>query len=248
MIKIKTKEEVSLIREAGKINEAVHKLLAESIKPGITTNQLDQIAEDYIINQKATPSFKNYQGFPKSICSSINEEVVHGIPSDYILKDGDIVKIDIGVCFKGYHSDCAHTYIVGQVSPEIENLVEVTKESLYEGIKAIKPGAYLYDISNKIADYATKHNVGIVKDLVGHGVGKDLHEDPNIPNFHMKVKGPKLIPGMVLAIEPMLNLGTDKVIAGTDGWTIITKDHQPSAHFEHTVLVTEDGYEILTGE
>lgn len=248
MIKIKTNEEVNLIRIAGEINAKVHQLMTESIKPGITTNQLNKIAEDYIVSQNATPSFKNYQGYPKSICSSINEEVVHGIPSDYQLRDGDIVKIDVGVCYQGYHSDCAHTYIVGTIAQEVMNLVEVTKTSLYEGISTIKPGAYLYDISNKIADYATKHNVGIVKDLVGHGVGKELHEDPNIPNFHMNIKGPKLMPGMVLAIEPMLNLGTDKVIAGTDGWTIITKDHQPSAHFEHTVLVTEDGYEILTGE
>lgn len=248
MIKIKTALEIDLMRHAGKINARTHKLLAESIKAGVTTNKLNQIAEDYIISQQAIPSFKNHEGFPKSICASINEQVVHGIPSDYVLKDGDLVKIDVGVNYNGYHSDCAYTYIVGKVSAEVEELVNNTQAALTEGIKAIKPGAYLHDISNRIADYATKHKLGIVTDLVGHGIGKDLHEDPNIPNFHMNTKGPKLMPGMTLAIEPMLNLGTGKVAAGQDGWTIITRDHQPSAHFEHTVLVTEDGYEILTGE
>lgn len=245
MIKVKTSEEIALMRISGKINFDTHELIKSLIKPGITTKKLDQEAASFIKANQAKASFKGFQGYPASICTSVNDEVVHGLPTDYVLKTGDVVSVDIGVEYNGYHTDSARTYIVGVVDKDIENLITVTEESLHQGIKVIKEGAYLSDISNAIAAHANKHKLGIVRELVGHGVGAELHEEPSIPNYHRSSKGPKLKAGMTLAIEPMLNLGSAEVII-TDDWPVVTKDGKPSAHFEHTVLVTKDGYEILT--
>lgn len=246
MINIKSEREIELLREAGRLTYLTHKLLEKNIRPGITTSELDKIAESFILSKGCTPSFKNFNGFPKSICTSVNDEVVHGIPSDYKLKDGDIISIDIGVCYKGYHGDSAWTYAVGNISEEKRYLLEHTEKSLFEGLSKVKSGNRLGDVSSAIGIYATDHNLGIVKELVGHGVGSNLHEDPEIPNYGISNTGPVLKSGMVLAIEPMLNLGTSNVVMLDDNWTVVTEDYSPSAHFEHTVLVTDTGYEILT--
>ena len=248
MISIKSEKEIELMRIAGKINYQTHKLLESKIRPGITTKELDKIAYDYILANNGTPSFLNYEGYPASICTSINEEVVHGIPSNRKLKEGDIISIDIGVIYKGYHSDSAWTYPVGKISEEKQNLLKYTREALFKGIKEVKAGARLHNIGAKVEQYALKHNLGVVKELVGHGVGTNLHEDPNVPNYGKYDTGLVLKEGMTIAIEPMLNLGTEKIFLLDDDWTIITQDNKPSAHFEHTVLVTKDGYEILTGD
>ena len=248
MISIKSDYEISLMKKAGNIVYKTHKYLNSYIKPGITTKELDKLAYDFIISQDATPSFLNYNGFPASICTSINEEVVHGIPSNRKLKNGDIIGIDIGACYKGYHGDSAWSYVVGSVSREKAYLLEHTEKALYAGLKAVKPGNHIGDISNAIEEYANSHKLGIVRELVGHGVGNKLHEEPDVPNYGKKGKGPVLKEGMTLAIEPMLNLGTHKVYLLEDDWTIITQDGSPSAHFEHTVVVTKDGYQIMTGD
>lgn len=248
MISIKSEREISLMRKAGNIVYRTHKYLEPYIKPGITTKELDKLAYDFIISQDATPSFLNYEGFPASICASINEEVVHGIPSNRKLKNGDIIGIDIGACYKGYHGDSAWSYIVGSVSREKAYLLEHTEKALLEGLKQVKPGNRVGDISNAIETYANNHKLGVVRELVGHGVGNHLHELPDIPNFGKKGTGPILKEGMTIAIEPMLNLGTREIYLLEDDWTIITQDGSPSAHFEHTVVVTKDGYQILTGD
>lgn len=246
MINIKSKREIDLLKEAGKYTYLTHCEVKKHIKPGITTNELDKIAEEFILKNGCTPSFKNYNGFPKSICTSINDEVVHGIPSNRKLKEGDIISIDIGVCYKGYHGDSAWTYPVGTISEEKEYLLEHTEKSLFEGLSKIKPGNRLGDVCSAIGVYAKSHNLGIVRELVGHGVGAKLHEDPEIPNYGEAGTGPILKEGMVFAIEPMLNLGKDDVVMLDDDWTIVTEDYSPSAHFEHTIVITKDGYEILT--
>lgn len=246
MINIKSKREIDLLKEAGRLTYLTHCEVKKHIKPGITTNELDRIAEDFIIKNGCIPSFKNYNGFPKSICTSINDEVVHGIPSNRKLKEGDIISVDIGVCYKGYHGDSAWTYPVGTISKEKEYLLEHTKNSLFCGLSKIKPGNRLGDVCSAIGTYAKEHNLGIVRELVGHGVGAKLHEDPEIPNYGISGTGPVLKEGMVLAIEPMLNLGSDDVVMLDDEWTIVTEDESPSAHFEHTIVITKDGYEILT--
>lgn len=246
MINIKSKREIDLLKEAGRITYLTHMEVKKHIKPGITTNELDRIAEEFILKNGCTPSFKNYNGFPKSICASINDEVVHGIPSNRKLKEGDIISIDIGVCYKGYHGDSAWTYGVGTISKEKEYLLEHTKNSLFAGLSMIKPGNRLGDVCSAIGTYAKEHNLGIVRELVGHGVGAKLHEDPEIPNYGIAGTGPILKEGMVLAIEPMLNLGSDDVVMLDDDWTIVTEDGMDSAHFEHTIVITKDGYEILT--
>lgn len=247
MISIKSKEEIELLRIAGNVVYQTHQYLKPFIKPGITTRKLDKLAEDFIRSKGCTPSFKGYEGFPNATCISINEEVVHGIPSDRKLKNGDIVSIDIGACYKGYHGDSAWSYKVGNVSLQIENLLKDTEQSLYEGLKQIKPGNRIGDISASIEKYAHEHQLGVVKELVGHGVGTSVHEDPDVPNFGIAGTGPVLKEGMVLAVEPMLTLGSPDIVQLEDGWTIETLDYSPSAHFEHTVVVTKDGYEILTG-
>lgn len=248
MISIKSEREISLMRKAGNIVYRTHKYLEPYIKPGITTKELDKLAYDFIISQDATPSFLNYDGFPGSICASINEEVVHGIPSNRKLKNGDIIGIDIGACYKGYHGDSAWSYQVGSVSREKAYLLEHTEKALLEGLKQVKPGNRIGDISSAIEEYANNHKLGVVRELVGHGIGTNVHEKPDVPNFGKKGTGPILKEGMTIAIEPMLNLGTRKIYLLDDDWTIITQDGLPSAHFEHTVVVTKDGYQILTGD
>lgn len=246
MITIKSKEEIELLRIAGEITGSTHNYLKKYIKPGITTKELDKLAEDYIISRGATPSFKGYDGFPGTICTSVNNEVVHGIPSDRVLKDGDIISLDIGACYKGYHGDSAWTYPVGKIDREKEYLLTHTEKSLFKGLEAIHDGCHVGDIGYAVSKYAKEHNLGVVRELVGHGVGTDVHEDPDVPNYGARKTGPILKEGMVIAVEPMLNLGTRRIYILEDGWTIITADDKPSAHFEHTVVVTKDGCEILT--
>lgn len=246
MISIKSEREIELMKVAGEITGSTHKHLIPYIKPGITTLELDKIAEEYIISRGATPSFKNYDGYPGSICTSINDEVVHGIPGNRKLKNGDIISIDIGACYKGYHGDSAWTYKVGTVSPEKEYLMEHTEKALFEGLSTIHDGSRVGDIGYAIEKYAHEHNLGVVEELVGHGVGQNLHEMPDVPNYGKKNTGPILKEGMVIAVEPMLNLGTNEIFLLDDDWTIITADGLPSAHYEHTVVVTKEGYTILT--
>ena len=223
--------------------------LKDFIKPGITTKELNDLADDFIINKcKSYPSFKGLYGFPGTICISVNEEVVHGIPSARKLKEGDLVKLDIGASYKGYHGDSAYTYPVGKITEEEEMLLRETKNALFKGIEQVKPGNRIGDISYAIEQHAKKYNLGVVEELCGHGVGTKVHEDPNVLNYGNKNEGPILKEGMVIAIEPMLNLGTKKIYMLDDDWTIITADRKKSAHFEHTVAVTKDGYEILTGD
>ena len=246
MISIKTPREIELMRVAGEIVGDTHKYLIPYIKPGITTKKIDLLARDYILSRGATPSCYHYEGYPANICISINEEVVHGIASNRKLQEGDIVTLDICACYKGYHGDSAWTYPVGKISKEKQYLMEHTEKSLFEGLKQIKSGAHVGDIGEAIEKYAEEHNLGVVKELCGHGVGNNLHEDPDVPNYGRKNTGPMLKEGMVIAVEPMLNLGTADVYLLDDDWTVVTADDLPSAHFEHTVLITKDGYEILT--
>ena len=246
MISIKSSKEVDLLRVAGEITGSTHNYLKPFIKPGITTMELDKLAEEYILSRGATPSFKGYDGFPGTVCASINNEVVHGIPNGRTLKEGDIITLDIGACWKGYHGDSAWTYAVGEISDKKKYLLEHTEKSLFKGLEAIHDGCHVGDIGYAVSKYAKEHGLGVVRELVGHGVGTDVHEEPDVPNYGARGTGPVLKEGMVIAVEPMLNLGSRKVYILEDGWTIITADGKPSAHFEHTVLVTKDGYEILT--
>lgn len=246
MIKIKSKREIELMREAGRIVALCHSEIAKIIKPGITTRELDQVAYNIIQENGATPSFKGYGGFPDSICASPNNQVVHGFANDKPLKDGDIISVDIGACFKGYHGDSAWTYPVGSIDKEKEHLLKETEESLWAGLSVVKAGIHLSDVSHAVEKHASAAGLGVVKIFAGHGIGRDLHEAPEILNYGKPGHGPILKPGMMLAIEPMLNSGTADVIIQKDGWTTTTKDKKPSAHFEHTILVTESGYEIMT--
>ncbi len=245
-ITIKSKEEIEKLRQAGKIVALCHKEIKKIIKPGIATIEIDDLVEKVIKENEATPSFKNYQGFPAATCISVNEEVVHGFPSDYILQEGDIISVDIGANYKGYHGDSAWTYPVGKINEEKQMLLEKTKEALFNGLNKVCQGIRLSDVSYAIQEVADANNLGIVRELAGHGVGSEIHEDPIILNYGKPNRGPELKAGMVLAIEPMLNLGTHRIKFHDDGWTVTTCDKKPSAHFEHTILVTEDGYEILT--
>ncbi|MGI6502009.1 MAG: type I methionyl aminopeptidase [Anaerostipes sp.] len=246
-VTIKSNREIFLMKEAGKILEDVHNQLEDFIKPGISTLEIDQFGEKAIRDYGCIPSFLNYNGYPASICVSVNEEVVHGIPKkDRIIKSGDIVSLDAGVIYQGYHSDAARTYGVGSITPEASRLIQVTKESFFEGIKAAKPGNHLFDISQGIQTYIEENGFSVVRDLVGHGIGTHLHEDPQIPNFKMKRKGIKLCAGMTLAIEPMVNAGAYDVEWLDDDWTVVTADGSLSAHYENTILITETGYEILS--
>ena len=246
MITIKTPREIELMRVAGEIVGDTHKYLIPFLKPGITTKKIDSLAREYIISRDATPSCYHYEGYPANICISINEEVVHGIASDRKLEDGDIVTLDICACYKGYHGDSAWTYAVGNISEEKQYLMHHTEKALYEGLNQVKAGARVGDIGCAVQTYAEAHNLGVVKELCGHGIGNHLHEAPDVPNYGNKNTGPILKEGMVIAIEPMLNLGTANVYLLDDDWTVVTADNEPSAHFEHTVLITKDGYEILT--
>ena len=248
MVTIKSEDEIIKMKEAGLINYRTHQYLKSLIKPGITTGYLNDEADKFIRSNDAEPGFLNLYGYPKSICVSVNDEIVHGIPGDRILNEGDIVSIDIGVVKDGYHSDSAWTYPVGKISREKEYLLHHTEKALFVGLNEIKDGAKLGNIGARIEQYAKKHNLGVVEELVGHGIGTSLHEEPDVPNYGKYNTGLTLKAGMTLAIEPMLNLGTRKIYILDDDWTIVTRDKKPSAHFEHTVVVRQDGYEILTGE
>ena len=248
MITIKSKREVELLKIAGNIVYQTHQYLKPYIKEGITTKELDKLAEGFIRSKDATPSFKGYEGFPSTLCTSINSEVVHGFPSDRKLKNGDIISIDIGACYKGYHGDSAWTYTVGEVDEKTRKLLEDTEKSLFIGLTQVKPGNRIGDIGYAIEQYAHKHNLGVVKELCGHGVGTSVHEDPEVPNYGIPNTGPRLKEGMVIAVEPMLTLGRPDIFVHDNNWTIDTQDGSLSAHFEHTVVVTKDGYQILTGE
>ena len=246
-ITVKSSREIELMTEAGRILEIVHKELEKALHPGMTTKAIDRLGEEIIRSYGCIPSFLDYNGYPASICVSVNDEVVHGIPSEHrIIREGDIVSLDAGVIYKGYHSDAARTHCVGEVSKEAQDLVRVTRECFFEGIKYAKEGNHLFDISGAIGRYAEERGYGVVRDLCGHGVGTALHEAPEIPNYEMKRKGVLLKAGMTLAIEPMINIGGWEVDWMDDDWTVVTRDHSLSAHYENTILVTKDGCEILT--
>ena len=246
-VTIKSNREIELMREAGRILAIVHDELEKAIKPGITTKQIDKLGEEIIRSYGCIPSFLNYNGYPASVCVSVNDEVVHGIPNKKrILREGDIVSLDAGVIYKGYHSDAARTHAVGQISKEAQKLIDVTRESFYEGIKYAKAGNHLYDISKAIQNYVESHGFSVVRDLVGHGIGKELHEEPQVPNFKQKGRGLRLQKGMTLAIEPMVNMGAYEVWWLEDDWTVVTQDESLSAHYENTVLITDGEPEILS--
>lgn len=246
MIHYKSREEVELIKESALILAKAHGEVAKLVKPGVKTNALDKVAETYIKDNGGIPSFKDYNGFPSSLCISLNENVVHGFPGDYELRDGDIISVDCGVFFKGFHSDSAYTYPVGEVDEEIMQLLRVTKESLYKGIEMAVYGNRMGDVAFAIQNYVEQYGYGVVRELVGHGVGKSLHESPEVPNYGKRGRGAKLKDGLVIAIEPMVNLGTRNVVQESDGWTIRTADKRPSAHYEHTVAIFKEGTEVLT--
>ncbi len=247
MITIKSDYEIQLMRKANQIVRDTLNLLEDTIKEGMTTAQLNKIAHDYIIKCDAIPSFLGYGGFPASICTSINEQVVHGIPSDKaVIKEGDIISVDCGSIYKGYNGDAARTFMIGKVSEEKAKLVEVTKQSFFEGVKILKEGVRLGDLGHAIQSYAESFGYGVVRALVGHGIGRDMHEDPEVPNFGKEGRGMRLRKNMTIAIEPMINLGTHDVYMLDDGWTIVTADGMPSAHYENTVWIKEDGVEILS--
>ncbi len=246
-VTIKSAKEIELMREAGRLLEIVHDEMGKIIRPGISTMDINECGDRVIRELGCKPNFLNYGGFPASICVSVNEEVVHGIPKkERLLKEGDIVSLDAGLIYKGYHSDAARTYAVGQVTPKVQELLDVTKQSFFEGIKYARAGNHLFDISAAIDDYVSRFGFGIVQALVGHGIGTSLHEDPQVPNFRQKRKGIRLAPGMTLAIEPMINMGTWEVKWLDDEWTVIAADHSVSAHYENTILVTDGEPEILT--
>ena len=248
MITLKSKREIELMRIAGNIVYKTHQYLKPYLKPGITTQEIDDLADKYIRSLDAIPSCKNYQGYPAAICISVNDEVVHGIAGSRKLKDGDIVTLDICACFKGYHGDSAWSYQIGAIDEEKSHLMKYTEEALYIGLAEVKPGNRIGDIGHAVSKFAKEHNLGVVKELCGHGIGQNLHEDPDVPNYGTPNTGVKLREGMTIAVEPMLTAGSPKIEILDDDWTVVTKDGHPAAHFEHTVVVTKDGYEILTGE
>ena len=246
-ITIKSAREIELMKEAGRILEIVHEEMAKALRPGMSTLEIDKLGEEVIRSYGCTPSFLNYNGYPASVCVSVNDEVVHGIPSSKrIIKEGDIVGLDAGVIYKGYHSDAARTHAIGEVSEEAKNLIRVTRESFFEGIKYAKEGNYLFEISAAIGKYARERGYGVVSDLCGHGIGAQLHEAPEIPNYEMGRRGVRLRKGMTLAIEPMINIGTHAVEWLDDDWTVVTADGSLSAHYENTVLITEGEPVLLT--
>lgn len=246
MIVTKDQREIELMRQAGRIVAHVHDELKKFIKPGITTQEINKFCEKIIRDDGATPSFLNLYGFPGAVCTSINEVVVHGIPSHRKLKEGDIISVDVGACYKGYHGDSAWTYAVGQISDEAARLMKVTEESLYAGLEQVKPGNRLSDISHAVQTYLESHGCSTPRDYTGHGIGTQVHEDPAVPNFGKPGRGPRLKAGMTLAIEPMAHLGGHEVDVLDDDWTVVTRDRTLAAHYEHTIVITNDGYEILT--
>ena len=246
MISIKSEMEIELMRKAGYLVSLTHEYLKPYIKPGISTRELDSLGERFIRDHGGIPTCKGYEGFPCALCISVNDEVVHGIPSKRKLKNGDIVTIDMVIGYHGYQGDAAWTYAVGDINDDKKYLMEHTEKALYEGIKMVRPGNRIGDISYAVQSYAERHHLGVVRELVGHGIGREMHEDPDVPNYGKKGTGPVLKEGMVICIEPMLNFGSANIGILDDDWTIVTLDGKPSAHYEHTVLVTHDGYEILT--
>ncbi|MFD2698755.1 type I methionyl aminopeptidase [Mesonia sediminis] len=246
MIIPKSKEEIELMRESALVVSRTLGVLAEHVKPGVTTLELDKIAEEYIRSQDAVPGFLGLYDFPNTLCMSPNAQVVHGIPNDEPLKEGDIISIDCGAVKNGYYGDHAYTFKVGQVSPEVEKLLQVTKESLYQGLREFKIGNRVGDVGYAIQNYAEKHGYGVVRELVGHGIGKTMHEDPEMPNYGRRGRGKKFVEGMVVAIEPMINMGSKRIIQLKDGWTILTKDGLPSAHFEHDVALVDGKPQLLS--
>jgi methionyl aminopeptidase len=248
MIELKTEREIGIIRNNGRLLAKTLKLLEDEIRPGITTGELNQMAEDFIREQGAYPAFKGYRGFPSSICVSINDEVVHGIPGDRIIQDGEIVSVDIGVLRDGYYADGASTFAVGQIPEEAQRLIEITRQALHNSFKYASEGRHLSDVSHAIQSLVEENGFSVVRDLVGHGIGKRMHEEPQIPNFGPPGQGVVLKRGMVLAIEPMVNAGSYEIDTKDDRWTVITRDGSLSAHFEHTVAVTENGAEVLTSD
>ena len=245
-ITIKTEEQIEKMRVAGQILARLDEILRAEIKPGVSTKHLDAIAEEYIRSQGAVPSFKGYSGFPASICASINEEVVHGIPSHRTLRDGDIISIDMGSYINGYHGDCARTYGVGEISEKDKKLIEITRQSFFEGIKYARAGCHLHEIGAAVQKYVEANGFGVVRDYVGHGIGRNMHEDPAIPNYRQIGRGPKLLKGMVLAVEPMVTTGSYDVRVLDDGWTAVTADGLNAAHYENTLVITDSEPEILT--
>ena len=246
MIAIKNERELALMRQACKITAAARALAGEMVRPGVSTKEIDKAVYDYIVSQGARPSFLNYNGFPASTCISVNNTVIHGIPGDYVLQEGDIVSVDVGAYYQGFHGDCAATFPCGAISAKAEKLIHVTKQSFFEGIRFAKRGHRVSDISHAIQTYVESNGYSVVRSFVGHGVGAQLHEEPEVPNFGAPGRGPRLIPGMTLAIEPMVNAGTHDVRVLKDGWTTVTADGKLSAHYENTVLITDGEPEILT--
>ncbi|MGL5614851.1 MAG: type I methionyl aminopeptidase [Sarcina sp.] len=246
MITIKNEIEIDLMRKAGRIVGETLNLLKQNIRPGITTAELDRIAEEFIVKQGATPSFKGLYGFPGSVCISVNDQVVHGIPGGYTLKEGDIVSLDCGACLNGFHGDAARTFPVGNVSEEALKLIEVTEECFFKGLEYAKVGNKLTDVSHAIQQYVEDNGFSVVRDFVGHGIGRKVHESPDVPNFGRPGRGPKLVTGMALAIEPMVNIGKYHVKTASDDWTVLTADGSLSAHYENTVIILPDGPEVLT--
>lgn len=246
MITIKSEREIELMRKAGMLVSEMHKYIKPFIKEGISTKELDKLCEEFILNHDGVPTCKGFEGFPATLCTSVNDQVVHGIPNDYKLKNGDIITIDVVIGYKGYQGDAAWTYAVGEIDEDKKYLMKHTEKSLYEGVGQVKPGNRIGDISFAVQKYAESHNLGVVRELCGHGIGREMHEDPEVPNFGIPNTGPRLKPGMVICIEPMLNFGRREVYVLDDDWTVVTADGSPAAHYEHTVLVTDEGYEILT--
>ena len=243
---IKNDEQISLMRYASRVVARTHEVVAKHIRPGITTGELDKIAEEFIRSQDCTPSFKGYRGFPNSICVSVNDEVIHGVPGLRRLKNGDIVSIDLGVCYKRFHGDAARTHPVGKVSEKHLKLIAVTEQSFFEGIKHAKDGHRLHDISNAIEDYVEAHGFSIVQEWCGHGIGRQVHEDPQIPHTRQEKRGPRMARGMTLAVEPMINAGSYEIDTAKDTWTVVTKDGEYSAHYENTLLITDGEPDVLT--
>jgi methionyl aminopeptidase len=246
MISIKTERELDVMRQACKITAAARALAGEMVRPGITTGEIDQAVHDFIVSQGAKPSFLHYQGYPGSACISVNEVVIHGIPGNRVLREGDIVSVDVGAFYKGFHGDCAATFACGTISPEAQKLIDVTKQSFFEGIQFARQGYRVSDISHAVQTYVESHGFSVVRAFVGHGVGEHLHEEPSVPNFGSPGKGPRLVKNMTIAVEPMVNMGTWEVRVLKDGWTTVTADGKLAAHYENTILITDGEPEILT--
>lgn len=246
MIYLRTEEEIELLRENNLLVSATLAHLAPNIKPGVTTLELDTLAEEFIRSHGAVPGFLGYGGFPNTLCISVNEQVVHGIPSDYVLREGDIVSVDCGTVMKGFYGDSAYTFAVGTVSPEVERLLSVTKEALYKGVAQAKTGNRIGDISAAVQEHAESNGFSVVRELVGHGLGRKMHEDPEVPNYGARGRGPLLKEGMVICIEPMINMGRKQVVFEKDGWTVRTADRKPSAHYEFAVAIGKNGPDVLT--